>query len=105
MKKLEQINKILNDINAKDIKTFDYERKSPFFDYVFLATVNQRQSNGVLSHLKDENLIENLSVEGKNTGWTLVDLGDTLIHLFNEEYRSYYNFDEKLLGYKEITFK
>jgi|SRR5690625_197304 len=105
MKKLKQINTILNKLNAKNIKTFDYENKSPFFDYVFIATVNQRQSNGVISHLKDENLLDTLRVEGKNTGWTLIDLGDILIHLFSEEYRMYYNFDQNLLGYKEITFK
>lgn len=102
MNKVLKINEILNKMNAKEIKAFDYENKSPFFDYVFIATVNQRQSNGVIGYLKDENLLDTLRVEGKNTGWTLLDLGDTIIHLFNEEYRNYYNFDENLVAYKEI---
>lgn len=100
--KLKQIKVILEEIKAKDIKVYDFEKKSPFFDYVFVATTNGRQSNAVSGYLKKANILDTNRVEGKNTGWTLIDLGDIIIHLFDEQERKNYNFDERLLGVKQI---
>lgn len=105
MEKLNKLNEILNKMNAKKVLIYDYENKSPFFDYVVIATVNTRQSNAIIGYLKDENILDIERVEGKNTGWTLIDLNDTIIHLFSPEYREYYNFDEKMLGFKQIEMK
>lgn len=104
MKRLNKIYEILLDSKAKDIKIYDYENKSPFFDYVIIATANSRQSNAISSYLKKTTIIDsNNRIEGKNTSWTLVDLGDIIVHLFDEHDRKYYNFDDRLLGIKQIN--
>lgn len=102
MKKIKDIVEILNKVNAIDIKAFDYENKSPFFDYVIIATVSGRQSVATINYLKEENLMDTERVEGRNTGWTLIDTGNVIVHLFDDEHRKYYNFDERLLGIKKI---
>ncbi|MDY0276878.1 MAG: ribosome silencing factor [Acholeplasma sp.] len=104
MKKIKKVIDILGQVNAKDIKSFDYEGKSPFFDYIIIATTNDRQGNAVIGYLKDAEILNTERVEGKNGGgWILIDTGDTIIHLFNEEQRKRYNFDERLLGVKELN--
>ena len=102
MKILKDMVKILDNVNATNVKVFDYEKKSPFFDYVIIATVSPRQSNAAINYLKEANLLNTEKVEGRNTGWTLIDAGDVIIHLFDEEQRKYYNFDERLLGIKKL---
>lgn len=104
MKTLKNMVEILDNVNATDIKVFDYEKKSPFFDYVIIATVSPRQSNAAVNYFKEANLLNTEKVEGRNTGWTLIDAGDVIIHLFDEENRKHYNFDERLLGVKKLEF-
>lgn len=103
MNEIKQIVEVLEKVNATNIKVFDFERKSPFFDYVIIATVNARQSVAAVNYLKEQNLLNTDRVEGRNTGWTLIDTGNVIIHLFDAENRKYYNFDERLLGIKEFN--
>jgi len=105
LNRLKEIYEILLDLKAKDIKVYDYENQSPFFDYVIVATTNSRQSNALSGHLKEKAIIDsNNSIEGRNTSWALVDLGDIIVHLFDEHDRKFYNFDDRLLGIKQVTF-
>lgn len=104
MKEIEKILDILEQVNATNVRVFDYEKKSPFFDYVIIATVSPRQSNAAVNYFKEANLLNTEKVEGRNTGWTLIDAGDVIIHLFDEENRKHYNFDERLLGVKKLEF-
>jgi len=103
---VEKINKIINtleDLKVKDLKVFDFEKTSPFFDYFVIATVNERQGNAAINHLRkalDEKEIK--QVEGKGGSWILVDAIDVIIHLFKEEDRQFYNFDHRLLGVKRV---
>lgn len=104
MKKIEKIIEILEQVNAKDIKAYDYEKTSPFFDYIIIATVSDRQANAAVSHFKKMDLAEMKNVEGApNSGWILVDSNDIIIHLFTKEQREYFDFDQRLLGIKQIN--
>lgn len=103
MKKIEEIIEILEDVNALDIRVYDYEESSPFFRYVIVATANERQANAATNHLKQALLAEMKNVEGNGSGgWVLVDSSDTIIHLFNSEQREYYNLDKYLADKKRI---
>jgi|SRR5690554_499119 len=104
MQVLKEMVNILEQVNATNVKVFDYEKKSPFFDYVIIATVSPRQSNAAVNYFKEANLLNTEKVEGRNTGWTLIDAGDVIIHLFDEENRKHYNFDERLLGITKLQF-
>lgn len=104
MKKIEQIIEILEQVNALDIKAFDYEKSSPFFDYIIIATVSDRQANAAVGHFKKMNIAEMKNIEGSpNSGWILVDSKDIIIHLFTKEQREFFDFDQRLLGVKQIN--
>ncbi|HHX78294.1 MAG TPA: ribosome silencing factor [Acholeplasmataceae bacterium] len=104
MKKINQIIEVLEQVNAKDIKAFDNEDKSPFFQYVIIATVSDRQANAAVGHFKKLNLAEMKNVEGTgSSGWVLVDSSDIIIHLFTKEQREYFAFDQRFLGVKQIN--
>ncbi|MDR2867122.1 MAG: RsfS/YbeB/iojap family protein [Acholeplasmatales bacterium] len=97
---IQEIYDILVGLKIKDIRVYDFQQKSPFYDYFVVGTVNEKQASAVISHLKQASaLIRN--VESSND-WTLIDLYDTVIHLFSKEGRSYYNFDDKWLLLKRI---
>mgnify|MGYP001371824855 FL=1 len=102
MKKVNRAIEILNALNVKDLVAYDFDKKSPFYDYFIVATVNDRQSTAAFNHFKKEEIFDLKNVEGKNSGWTLIDLGDIIVHLFSEEDRKYYDFDTRLLGVKKI---
>lgn len=101
MDKLQKVFETLEKVNAKEIKTIDFEGSSPFYDYFMIATATHTQSNAFLGYLKDE--FKEIKSEGNQTGWLLVDLGDIVVHLFDKEQRDYYKLDNHLLGFKNLT--
>lgn len=102
MKKINRVIELLEGLNVKDLVAYDFEQKSPFYDHFVIATVNDRQATAAFGYFKKEEIFDLKNVEGKNSGWTLIDLGDIIVHLFNEEERKYYDFDTRLLGIKKI---
>ena len=101
--KLKKMIEILGNVNALDVKVYDFEKTSPFFDYFIVATLNERQANAAINYFKQE-FGESIShVEGKNSGWVLIDLKDVIVHLFTKEQREYYHFETRLLEVKEIN--
>lgn len=102
---MEMVNKIiqiLDELNAKDIVAYDFEQKSPFFDYFVIATVNDRQASAASVKLKALEHLNIKRIEGRNTQWTLIDTGDIVIHLFNQENRDFYKFENRFLDIKKI---
>ena len=62
---------------------------------------NERQGKAIeddlLQTLRVEQNIRPLGIEGvenRGGGWTLVDYGDVIVHLFTEESRNYYRLEE-----------
>lgn len=103
MDKLKKIITVLEDLKVKDLVAYDFENSSPYFDYFVIATTNERQGNAAINHLKKAlEASEIKHIEGKGGGWVLVDAGDTIVHLFKEEERQYYGFDQRLIGVKKI---
>ncbi|MFA6377263.1 MAG: ribosome silencing factor [Acholeplasmataceae bacterium] len=103
MDNLNKIIKALEDLKVKDLKVFDFEKTSPFYDYFVIATTNERQASAAISHLKAALVADEIRhVEGKGGTWVLIDATDVIIHLFNADDRAYYGFDQRLLGIKRI---
>lgn len=94
----------LEDVNITDYKAFDFENTNPFYNYAIIAIGNTRQANSLLGYLKKElkNAYEIKGVEGKGSGWLLVDLGELIVHVFDQDARDYYNFEERFINIKEI---
>lgn len=104
MSLLEKTLKALEKTNLTDLRAYDLGTSNPFFDIVIVATSNPRQNQAVIGYLKEElkNIYEIKGIEGNKSGWTLIDLGEVIVNLFDEETRDYYKFDEKFIGVKEI---
>ncbi len=104
---MELLNKIYNaldQVNLKDLKAFDLETKSPFYQYVIFGTGTKRQADALVGYLKDElkHAYEIKGIEGKSSGWTLVDCGEVIIHVFESDEREFYGFDDKFIGFKVL---
>ena len=98
-KRLERIEKILNEKKAENIEIIDLTSKDYIVDFVVIATtLNSKHAFALLNYLKNE-----LKPEGEeflrvddDDDWTIIDLGDIFIHLISEKYREKYSIEEFL---------
>ena len=91
----------LEDIKGKDIRVLDVRGKSNVTDLLVIASgTSTRQvrslAENVVVKVKEQGL-NPLGVEGDDSGWVLVDLGEVVVHVMTPEVRDYYNI-EKLWG-------
>lgn len=96
--------KALEQVNITDFQAYDLESANPFYNYVIVASGTNRQSTAVLGHLKKElkNAYEVRGIEGKGSGWLLIDLGNLIVHIFDKDTKDYYKFDERFINIKEL---
>jgi ribosome-associated protein len=88
----------LDEKKAKDIIAIDVTRISNIADAMVLASAGSaRQAQALADHLMHrcgEEKIAFLGHEGyKNAQWILIDLGDVLVHVLQEESRRFYNLE------------
>ena len=104
--------KALDDKKAKDIKVIDIHEVSVIADYFVIARAsNQNQVQAMVDNA-DEMLgragYEAKQIEGtRNSSWVLMDYGDMIIHIFDEENRLFYDLeriwrDGKILDVQEF---
>ncbi|WP_319781930.1 ribosome silencing factor [Oceanisphaera sp. IT1-181] len=92
----------LDDSKALDIQVLDVVGKSTITDCMIVCSgTSSRHVNAIAERIvmdaKQANLTF-LSMQGKDTGeWVLVDLGDVIIHVMQDETRNLYEL-EKLWG-------
>lgn len=102
--KLDVITKAIDDKKGEDIQIIETKEKSPFFDYVVVATVqNSRQASSIADEIEEKlSLIKETvhHVEGntKESEWLLVDCNDIIVHLFSSNERLRVNIEELLTG-------
>ncbi|MCV3427135.1 ribosome silencing factor [Campylobacter sp. IFREMER_LSEM_CL1904] len=97
--RINNIVQILDDKKADLIESFDMQDKDYFVKFVVIATtMGERHALSLIDDLKT-NLKskgeEFLNIESSEE-WTVLDLGDILIHLMSEAYRTKYNIEEFL---------
>ena len=101
--KLNIITKAIDEKKGEDIQVFDAKGKSPFYDYVVIATIgNSRQSNAIVDEIqKNLSLIneEINHVEGdpRESDWILIDANGVIVHLFTASERARINLEELLV--------
>lgn len=110
MTKIELIINALEDVNAKDIEVYDMREKSPFFDYLVIATAtSNRQLQASIQHINDDLSKERFShprVEGKNSNsWVLIDCKDIIVNVFTKEEREFYDIEKMLVEIKKLTIQ
>lgn len=88
------------DLRGRDVVILDLRKLTCEFDYFVLATgTSQRQlhamSDEIDHKLQDELRDVRRGVEGyQGGGWVLLDYGDVVVHLFDEEERKFYALED-----------
>ena len=94
-----EIEKILNDNKAIEIKSINLKNKTSIADFMIIASGNssrhiQALSEIVLDKLKEKG-IKNCRLEGsKSNEWKLIDGIDIIIHIFHPEKRKFYDLEK-----------
>ncbi|MCW8888843.1 MAG: ribosome silencing factor [Gammaproteobacteria bacterium] len=92
----------LEDLKGTEIKVLDVHEKTSVTDILVIASgKSSRQVKALASNVQEmvkANGVTPLSMEGtQDSGWTLIDLGDVVVHVMLPETRDFYNL-EKLWG-------
>lgn len=102
--RIEEIKKILDEKKAENIEVIDLKDNNYIVDTVVIATaLNTKHGFALTNYLKEvlKPLGEDFVRVDENDDWTIVDLGDILIHLMSESHREKYNIEEFLGELKE----
>lgn len=91
-----------DDRKAVDLKVLNLQEVTDFTDYFLICSgTSERQVQAIADAVQDrlrENRVRPLHVEGLNRGqWVLIDYGDLVVHIFQEEPRRFYSL-ERLWG-------
>ena len=98
---VENITKVIydaiDDKLGKDIAILNIV--SSLCDYFVIATASsQRQVKAIADNVEDELTKLGIEARGKegydSQVWVLLDYGDVMVHIFNEENRDFYNLEK-----------
>jgi ribosome-associated protein len=83
---------------ALDVKALQIGKLSSIADYLVLASGrSDKQTQAIADSIRKglKKFGKALDVEGLKEGnWIVIDYGDVIVHIFQEEVRRYYNLDE-----------
>ncbi len=83
---------------ALDVRVLEIGRLSSIADYLVLASGrSDKQTQAIADSVKKglKKYGKALDVEGLKEGnWIVIDYGDVIVHIFQEELRRYYDLDE-----------
>ncbi len=90
--------KLAKELNCTDITLLDLTGKSPATNYFLIATsTSDRQGRTVADEICTEAKkfgLQRFGRAGYEQGrWILVDFVNVVVHIFDEEYRQYYNLE------------
>ncbi len=90
--------KALDDKKAKDVRILDISSVSVLADYFLIASgANKNQVQAMVDNVEEELHKAGFTpkqIEGYQTAnWVLLDYGDIIIHVFDEENRLFYDLE------------
>ena len=94
----KEIEKILHDNKAINIKSINLKDKTSIADFMIIASGNssrhiQALSEMILDNLKEKG-ISNCRLEGaESSEWKLIDAMDIIVHIFHPEKRKFYDLE------------
>ncbi len=105
MNSQELVNVLLGALSkrkAEDVVKIDVQDKTSIADYFIIASArSSTQVKSLCEHCEAEAEKQGATIirkEGVNDGrWAIVDFGDVILHIFNDETRLFYHL-EKLWG-------
>ena len=95
----DEIENILNDNKAMQIKSINLKGKTSIADFMIVASGNSSKHMQALSEILLDKLkkkgINNCRLEGRDSNeWKLIDAKDIIIHIFHPEKRKFYNLEK-----------
>ncbi len=98
--------KALDSKKGFDIKVIKIDDVSILGDYFIIASGNTSTQVRALTEEVDEKMseqgIEPGHIEGKSSGWILLDYGDVVIHVFSRSEREFYSLEKMWQDGEEI---
>ena len=90
--------KAIDDKKGQDIKIIDIHNVSVIADYFVIASgTNSNQVQAIVDNVEEQlgrAGFEAKQIEGnRNSSWILMDYGDMIIHIFDEENRLFYDLE------------
>ena len=94
----EEIENILNDSKAIEVKSINLKGKTSIADFMIIASGNSSRHIQALSEILINELkkkgINNCHLEGRNSNdWKLIDAIDIIVHIFHPEKRKFYDLE------------
>lgn len=93
---------------GRNIVVLDLRGVTPIFDFFVIATGTSRRQLHAMSEEIDHKLEDDLGdkrmgIEGySDSRWILLDYGDVVIHLFDDETREYYDMENLWTQAKQV---
>ena len=101
MELVEKIVKALDDKRATDIEVIKTDELTIVADYFVIATANSsthiRSLSDEVEYQLEQSGISPDNIEGRATGWIVMQYEGVIVHLFLKDAREYYNL-ERLWG-------
>ncbi len=105
---VEKICAVLTDRKAEDVVSIDVRGKTEVADYYVVASGrSMTHTRALIEHVEEE--MDKLGVapvrrEGVREGrWAVLDYGDVLVHIFNDETRLFYHLESLWSDEKNTT--
>ena len=94
----KDIENILNDNKALEVKSINLKDKTSIADFMIIASGNSSRHIQALSEILLDELkkrgISNCRLEGRSSNdWKLIDAMDIIIHIFHPEKRKFYDLE------------
>lgn len=104
----EKICKVLKDHKAEDVVVMDVKGKTDVADYFVVAGGrSMTHTRSLIEHVEEEMEKEGVSptrAEGVREGrWAVLDYGDVIVHIFNDETRLFYHLETLWGDGKNVT--
>ena len=95
---LKDLYKALDDKKAENTKIIEIGKISVMTDYFVITNgTNQPQVDALVDAAEEALLkagVKDVKIEGgRNNGWTLIDAGNIIIHIFTKENRDFYDLE------------
>ncbi len=88
----------LNDKKAIDLNAIKVDDLTVLTEYFLMASATSsthvRSLAEEVEFKLSESGLEPHHIEGRSTGWILLDYGSVIVHVFNKESREFYNLDK-----------
>ena len=94
----KEIENILNDNKAIEVKSINLKGKTSIADFMIIASGNSSKHIQALAEILLDNLkkkgIDNCRLEGRHSNdWKLIDAIDVIVHIFHPEKRKFYDLE------------